>query len=303
MKNQVPFSVKIRFVELVEQGYSISHIASFFDISRKTVYKWLARYRLQGKPGLTPYSRRPHNSPKQLPESVVQQILDLRQKERIGPQRIALRLGLKHTSVYRVLCRHNMAHLRPKRPRTIRRYEKEYPGELMHLDIKKLVPLRRGLSYEHQFAVLDDFSREAYTQIYPVATTKAAADFLVNAIGYYQYPVRAVLTDNAFCFTMRHALHAERITLFSKTCDYLGIKHRLLQPYRPESNGKVERFFRTVDEECYDRVRLKNSKHRSQVLSKFVYYYNNERIHLSLKGMTPVQKRIEYFTTVTDVLE
>jgi transposase InsO family protein len=302
MENSVPYSVKIRFVELVEQGTSVSRIASLFNISRKTVHKWLARYESDGEAGLKDISRRPHHSPNRLSDALIRQIIALRRKERIGPQRIALRLGLSHASVYRTLCRHGMAYLRPKKPRIIRRYEKDYPGELMHLDIKKLVPLRRGTSPEHQFAVLDDFSREVYSRIYPVATTKAATDFLLNSLGYYQYPVRAVLTDNAFCFTMRHALHAERTTLFARTCDHLGIKHHLLRPYHPETNGKVERFFRTVDEECYDRVRLRNSEHRSRILEHFVWYYNNERAHLSLSGLTPVQRRIKYFASVTDVL-
>ncbi len=302
MDHSIPLSVKVRFIELVEQGTSVSRIASLFNISRKTVYKWLTRYESDGDPGLTEISRRPHYSPNRLPESLVRQILEIRRKERIGPQRIALRLRLSHMGVYRTLCRHNMAHLRPKKPRIIRRYEKEYPGELMHLDIKNLVPLRRGMPPEHQFAVLDDFSREAYSRIYPVATTKAAADFLLNSLGYYQYPVRAVLTDNALCFTMRHAMYAERTTLFARTCTQLGIKHRLLRPYHPETNGKVERFFRTVGEECYERVRFKDSEHRSKVLEDFVYYYNNERAHLGLGGLTPVQRRIEYFKSVTDVL-
>lgn len=304
MRSRTPFTVKIRCIELINNGNSITDIATLFDLSRKTIYKWLNRYQKHGLKGLADHSTRPRCSPEALSDLHVQQIVSLRVKEKIGPARIALRLGLSHSSVYRTLCRQGLQYLNPKRPKKKpRRYEKTYPGELWHLDTKTLVPLRRGYPKEHQFAILDDYSREAFCRIYPAATTGAATDFLQLALKYYNYPVKAVLTDNAFCFSMRYANYSDRLTLFSRTCQQLGIRHYLLRPYHPETNGKVERFFRTVNDECFSRLHLRNSGHRSQVLDDFVHYYNFNRPHLSLKGLTPVQRRTNYFNSVTDVLE
>lgn len=303
MEYRIPIEVKMRCIELIQQDHPISEIAELFDVSRKTVHKWFNRYRTDGMSGLKDCSTRPYRSPSRLPDNTLSNILDLRKRKRLGPMRIALRLGLSQSSVYRTLCRYDQQYLHPKRPRMIMRYEKNFPGELWHLDTTLLVPLRRGQPKEHPFAVLDDFSREVFSRIYPTASTKAATDFLLAALKYYAYDVKAVLTDNAFCFTMRYATHCDRTTLFAKTCSQLGIRHQLLRPYHPESNGKVERFFRTVNEECYNCIRLKNSSHRRQVLQSFIYYYNHQRPHLGLGGLTPIQRRKMYFETVTDVLK
>ncbi len=303
MESRKPIEIKIRCIELIQQGHGISDIAKIFKLSRKTLYKWLNRYQKDKINGLKDHTTRPHHYPYSLSEQQVKQILFIRKKEHIGPARIALRLNLSHSSVYRTLCRNQLQYLHPKERKVIHRYEKEYPGELWHLDIKNLVPLRRGQPKEHQFAILDDFSREAFCRIYPAATTKSATDFLMGALKYYQYPVKAILTDNALCFSMRFAAHSDRSTLFTQTCLQLGIRHQLIRPYHPQTNGKVERFFRTVNEECYNRTRLSNAQHRSKVLDNFVHYYNHQRPHLSLGGLTPIQRKNIYFNSVTDVLE
>ncbi|MGH2628616.1 MAG: IS481 family transposase [Anaerolineales bacterium] len=295
MPPSVGLDLKLRCVRLIEEGHAVGEVAGLFDLSRKTVHKWLGRYRAMGVDGLAELSRRPHSSPNQLSRRAVQQILRLRRRDRRGPWHIAQQLDLSASSVYRTLCRHGMQNLRPKQHREVHRYEKAAPGELLHLDIKELVPLRRRTAPEQQFAVLDDYSREAFSQIYPEATTRAATDFLLRALRYYRYPVQAVLTDNALCFTMRHAYHPERTTLFAKTCDQLGIRHRLLRPRHPETNGKVERFFRTVGEECYETIHFRSSQHRAPALNDFIRYYNHRRPHFSLGGLTPVERRKQYF--------
>ena len=297
--SRIPLVMKRRSIELLEEGQSVSAVACLFGWSRQTMSKWWGRYQSAGAEGLADQSTRPRTSPTQLPARAVQQILRLRQRERLGPARIALRLGVSHTSVYRTLCRQGQQYLRPKPSRVVQRYEKATPGELVHLDIKTLVPLRRRTPAEHQFAILDDFSREAFSRIYPVATTQAATDFLLAALRYYRYPVQAILTDNAFCFTMRYAAHAGRTPLFAKTCAELGIRHALIRPHHPQTNGKVERFFRTVNEECYERVRFRDPRHRAVTLADFVRYYNHDRPHLSLGGLTPIQRRQEYFKLST----
>jgi len=291
--------MKQRSIELLEQGQSVSTVASLFGWSRQTMSKWWRRYQGAGIEGLVDHSTRPHTSPTQLSDRVVQRIVGLRQRERLGPARIAWRVGTSHASVYRTLCRQRLQYLRPKAPRLIQRYEKTAPGELLHLDTHTLVPLRRRMPIEYQFAILDDFSREAFSRIYPAATTRAATDFLLAALRYYRYPLQAILTDHAFCFTMRYTAHAERTPLFARTCTELGIRHALIRPYRPQTNGKVERFFRTVNEECYERIRFRNSQHRALSLEGFVRYYNYVRPHLSLGGCTPMQRRQAYFKLST----
>lgn len=300
---RLPFEVKEHMVQLYQQGRSATNICDTLGISRQTLYKWLQRYEAQGASGLQEQSRRPHHSPRQLSPGVEQRIVSLRQRERIGPARIALRIKHSTSTVHRVLKAHQLNQLRPKRPKVVRRYEKDYPGELLHLDIKDLVPLRRGTPKEYQFAIIDDFCREGFSTIYPHKDTQTATDFLRQALAFYPYPVEAILTDNALTFTMRYALHPDRRTRFEKACLAQGIQHRLLRPYRPESNGKVERFFRTVQEECYDTVRLRSTQHRHQVLKEFLRYYNHQRPHLGIGGLTPIQKRKTYFEAVSDVSE
>lgn len=286
---------KLRCIHLIQEGHSVTEVGRLFGRSRKTLHKWLGRYQSQGVEGLVELSRRPHTSPSRLSSRDERKILRLRRQEGMGPWHIAQRLDLSPSSVYRTLCRHGLQHLRPKLPRVVHRYEKAAPGELLHLDIKELVPLRRRTAPEQQFAVLDDYSREAFSRIYPEATTRAATDFLLRALRYYHYPVQAVLTDNALCFTMRHAYHPERTTLFAKTCGELGIRHHLLRPRHPETNGKVERFFRTVNEECYQRIHFRSSHHRVTALETYVRYYNHTRPHFSLGGLTPVDRRKRFF--------
>ena len=125
-------------------------------------------------------------------------------------------------------------------------------------------------------------------------TSATATTFLETVVAALPYRVEAVLTDNAFAFTMRYAHHAERRTRFEQACRSLGIVHHLLRPRRPQSNGKVERFFRTVDDECLALQRRWTFHHRTRAVEAFVRFYNHERPHLSLHGMTPVQRRDGY---------
>lgn len=295
MSTSISLDLRLRCVRLIEDGLSVSEVARLLGMTRPTVYKWFGRYRASGLDGLAELSRRPRSSPGQLSSHAVRQILRLRRQEGRGAWHIAQRLQLSPSSVYRTLCRHGLQHLRAKQARVVHRYEKAAPGELLHLDIKELVPLKRRTPPEHQFAVLDDYSREAFSQIYPEATTRAATDFLQRALRYYRYHVQAILTDNALCFTMRHAYHSERTTLFARTCNQLGIRHHLLRPRHPETNGKVERFFRTVNEECYQRIHFRSSRHRASALEDYIRYYNHDRPHFSLGGLTPVDRRKRFF--------
>lgn len=273
------------------QGRSLSDVSRAFAIPRQVLSRWWQRVVADGLDGLTPRSRRPHRTAA-IPQRMVRRILQLRQ-QRLGPARIAALVGVSATTVHRVLTRHGQARLpRPQR-RPSRRYEKSRPGELLHVDIK-LLPALRNARYDYEFAAVDDFSREAVVAITTEPTSAAATAFLEQVVARLPYRVEAVLTDNALAFTMKRAWHSDRLTRFEQACRSLGITHHLLRPRRPQSNGKVERFFRTVDDECLARQRQWTFTHRSRAVDRFVWFYNHERPHLSLHGMTPVQRRQSY---------
>jgi transposase InsO family protein len=273
------------------QGRSLSDLSREFEIPREVLSRWWQRLATDGLGGLAPRSRRPKRSPATA-QRVVRRILQLRRR-RLGPARIAVLVGVSAKTVHRVLTRHGQARLpRPTRP-PARRYEKSRPGELLHVDIK-LLPALRDARYDYEFAAVDDFSREAIVAITTEQTSAAATTFLEQVVRDLPYRVEAVLTDNAFAFTMRRALHRDRLTRFEQACRSLGIVHHLLRPRRPQSNGKVERFFRTVDDECLALQRRWTFGHRNRAVKRFVWFYNHERPHLSLNGMTPVQRRDSY---------
>jgi transposase InsO family protein len=228
---------------------------------------------------------------------VERQILVLRRRG-WGPARIALAVPAGRMTVHRVLVRHGLNHLRTKRRRVIRRYEKSHPGELLHLDVKYL-PALRNARYDFEFAAVDDYTREAVAWITTEQNSSTATAFLERVLGELTYPVKAVMTDNAWAFTMVKTAHPGRRSRFEQALQTHGINHRLLRPYAPECNGKVERFFRTVDDECLNIHRLFSFGARSKALDHFLWYYNNQRPHLSLGGLTPVQRRQAYFSQPT----
>lgn len=287
---------RAKLMALHQQGIPLTTLSADFGVAREVLGRWWARYRRQDLAGLTPHSRRPHASPSRVSARFEQRILRLR-SQRLSAVRIAHALSIGHSTVQRVLERHGQNQLaRPARPRP-RRYEKQRPGELVHIDLKYLPALRNARN-DFEFAAVDDFSREAVVSIRTEATSVAAASFLEHVAATLPYSIEAVLTDNAFAFTMRHALHCERLTRFQQACAALGIRHHVLRPYAPQSNGKVERFFRTVNDECLHIRPLFTFAARSRAVEDFVWYYNHERPHLSLGGMTPVARRKLYFRQV-----
>lgn len=294
MPRGVAHSLELRsfLIGLHVQGRSLSDLSREFEVPREVLSRWWQRVQADGLDGLTPRSRRPRRS-RTLSNAAVRRILQLRRR-RLGPARIAPLVGVSAKSVHRVLVRHGQARLSQPRRRPAKRYEKSRPGELLHVDIKVL-PALRNARYDYEFAAVDDFSREAVVAITTEQTSAAATTFLEHVVARLPYRIEAVLTDNAFAFTMKQAWHHDRLTRFEQACRHLGITHHLLRPYRPQSNGKVERFFRTVDDECLALQRQWTFAHRNRAVDRFVWFYNHERPHLSLNGMTPVQRRDSYF--------
>jgi transposase InsO family protein len=285
--------LRAKLMALHQQGVPFTALSAEFGVPREVLSRWWKRYEAEDLAGLQPHSRRPHSSPTEISARLQRHVLALR-AQRLSAAVIAHRLDLGHGTVQRLLAAHGVNRLpRPVRPKP-KRYEKQRPGELVHIDFKYL-PALRNARHDFEFAAVDDFSREAVVWIATDATSVTATAFLERVSAALPYPIEAVLTDNAFAFTMRHARYAERLTRFQQACATLGITHYLLRPYAPQSNGKVERFFRTVDDECLHIRPLFTFAARSRAVDDFVWYYNHERPHFSLAGMTPVGRRKLYF--------
>lgn len=220
--------------------------------------------------------------------------MELRSK-RLGPLRLAPFVGAPSTTIYRHLCRHGMGRLaKPTRPPVIR-YEADAPGDLIHLDVLHLFALR-GQKPAYQFTVVDDHSRMAFALIAPRRTTQAALETLVRAREYFGFPIKRVLTDNDVTFAWTPRLGwkgpAGGRGRFSNTLQELGIKHSRTRIGRPQTNGKVERFHRTIKEELYRVHELFSSEEeRRAELVGYLDFYNNHRPHTAIKGLTPVQRR------------
>ena len=280
-------------MKMHRQGKSLAVLSRETGIARPVLARWWMRYQQQGRAGLQPRSRRPRHSPGRLTHGICAQILELRERG-WGPARIALALGIGHSSVHRVLLRHGRNRLRVPERKIFRRYEKNRPGERVHLDLKYLYRWK-NTQREYAFAAVDDFSPEAFAPIRPDRRSRDAAAFLEQLVTELPYRIEAVRTDHDLIFTMRYAFHAQRQTRFQQACRSLGIAHWRARPRHPQTNGKVERFFRTLDDECFAVYRPRSSKTRLRVLDEFLRYYNHQRPHLSLHGLTPVERRQAYF--------
>jgi len=292
-----PYSLDFRMAMMKQhaQGRPFAALSRETDVPRDVLRRWWQRYARGGARALQPGSRRPRRSPTRVPPTTEAQILALRAAG-LGPARIALHVGPSVSAVYRTLVRHGQNQLHPAVPRPVHRYEKARPGELVHVDLKYLPALENRAEFE--FAAVDDFTREAVVWIAGARTAWNATTFLEHLVAALPYPIEAVLTDNDLVFTMRCAYYRHRRTRFEQACQSLGIRHRLLRPRAPESNGKVERFIKTVDDECLAVRQPETCAARTDAVGAFVWYYNHERPHLSLAGLTPVQRRDAYFAQV-----
>ncbi len=287
---------------VVEDNWPLRRAAERFQVSPTTAQRWADRYRQFGEVGMRDRSSRPRTSPRRTPTRTERRIIKVRLLRRWGPARIAGLLRLVPSTVHRVLTRFGLArlaHLDRATGRVIRRYEREKPGELVHVDIKKLgnIPdggghkvlgrqagrkTRSGAGYSYIHTAVDDHSRLVYSEIHTDEKKETATGFWQRAQAFFTQTgitVERVLTDNGSCYRSRDWRDALAAA---------GIAHKRTRPYRPQTNGKVERFNRTLlDEWAYARV-YRTDAARTRALDRWLHGYNHHRAHTALGGQTPM---------------
>ncbi|MFD3924459.1 IS481 family transposase, partial [Streptomyces sp. NPDC058595] len=292
-------------VERVRSGRPVAHVAAEMGVSRATAYKWMSRWRAEGPAGLHDRSSRPHTTPHRTPADIEARVCDLRQARKLGPARIGPILRLPASTVHRILTRHRLNRLawldRPTGT-VIRRYERDRPGELIHIDVKKLGRIPdggghkmlgrqagrpiRGMGFDYVHSAVDDHSRLAYSEIHPDEKVATCAAFLTRAAAFFHRQgitrIERVLTDNAWAYRKGLA--------WKNALADLGATGKLTRPYRPQTNGKVERFNRTLLEEwAYLRPYTSNTE-RTVALADFLHTYNHHRSHTALAGHPPITR-------------
>ena len=292
----------LRRVEMVqditERGLPASKAAANHGVSAVTARKWHARYLAGGAAALLDKSSRPALSPRSIEPGLAMTIVELRRKLFLQA-RIAAYTGVSKATVSRVLRRAGLSRLSDLGPKEdVHRYERETPGELLHIDINRLgrfdkvghrntgdrTQRARDIGWDHVFVAVDDHSRIAFTQVYPDETKESAASFLRAAVGYFstlRIPVQRVLTDNGKSF------HSH---LFGATCLELGIAQKFTRAYRPQTNGKAERFIQSALREwAYGRV-YETSEHRQAALPVWTHFYNWHRPHHGIDLKPPMSR-------------
>jgi transposase InsO family protein len=290
-----------RIVRLIESGQTPKAVAEAAGVCPRTVRKWVDRYHREGLAGLNDRSSRPHRLHRPTPEAIVGQVEALRHQRHTGKQ-IAAETGLSPATVSRVLRRlglNKLSALEPAEP--VRRYERDHPGELIHIDIKKLgrigsvghritgrypgaINRHHGIGWEFVHVCIDDASRVAFVQVMPSERKESAVAFLEAAVGYFaKLGIRSerVMTDNGACY---------RSKAFRTACGRLGLRQIFTKPYTPKTNGKAERFIQTALREWAYARAYHNSDQRSAELPHWLYRYNWHRPHGSLKANTPISR-------------
>ncbi len=301
---------------VVDDGWPLRRAAQRFQVSPTTAARWASRYRLHGPAGMTDRSSRPHHSPARTPTRTERRIIKVRVLRRWGPARIGYLLGLHPSTVHRVLTRYRLARLRWLDRAThtpIRRYEHAEPGDLVHLDVKKLGKIPDGggwrklgrtignrnsqahkpttdrngygnpvRGYHYLHTALDDHSRLAYTELLTDERKDTAAAFWTRANAWFTshgIVIRKVLTDNGSCYRSRTFAEA------------LGsVVHKRTRPYRPQTNGKVERFHRTLADEWAYAQLYRSDGQRCAAFTSWLHTYNHHRGHTALAGHPPASR-------------
>ena len=289
---------RLLLCQRIEAGWPVAHAAKSMGMSRNRAHVWWRRFQLEGVAGLEDRSSRPHRSPARTRPSRERRILQLRRSRGLGPARIAGIVGLPASTVQAVLVRHGLNRLdhldRPTRA-PIRRMEMDRPGELVHVDVKKLGRIPRGggwrthgrrarpnniranrVGYAFVHSAVDAYSRLAYSELLADEQATTAAAFWARAVTFFAdhgITVERVLTDNGSCYRSRHFAAALG-----------GVRHSRTQPYRPATNGKVERFNRTLQAEWAYARPWSSDGQRTRALARWLHTYNHHRHHTAVGG-------------------
>ena len=296
-----PFGRRLLVDRIEVLGWPVAHAAEAAGVSRQTAYRWLLRWRSEGEAGLDDRSSRPNNCPTRLSEEVEQAVIKDRVTEKEGPYLMAGRFGMPRSTIYAVLRRRGLSRLR-NLDRTTGipiRYVKDCPGELVHVDIKKLGRIPDGggwkvngrpardqtqkVGYEFCHSMVDDHSRVAYTEVLDKEDTEATAGFMLRAAQWFAslgFRIDRVMTDNAFVYT--------RSRQFAVVLDTIGATHKRIRPYRPQTNGKVERFHQTLANGWAYKRPYQTNQERRDALADFISSYNRTRPHSELGGQPPM---------------
>ena len=305
---------------IVDDDWKPARAAERYDVSWKTAKKWADRYEAEGPAGMLDRSSRPHHQPNRTPAPVVRKIVHLRWKQRLGPVEIGDRLGMASSTVHAVLvrCRLNkLTHIDRATGEPIRRYEHERPGDLIHVDVKKLGRVPDGGGWRHVgrqqglrnrsattvrtagarnvhgnplmgtcylHTVIDDHSRVAYVEAHDDETKETATEVLRNAVAWFAdrgVTVPRVLSDNGSCYKSH---------LWRDTCVELGITPKKTRPYRPQTNGKIERFHRTLAEGWAFKKFYSSENVRLAALPAWIHEYNHHRPHNAIGGSAPITR-------------
>jgi transposase InsO family protein len=289
---------RLRMVQAVLTGETIAEVAHRFAVDRKTVRKWVQRYREGGEAALVDRSSRPRRSPGRTARSTCQRIVLLRQRRRTMAV-IARRLAVSLSTVRRVLARAGLSRLSALDPLPLPvRYERAAVGELLHIDIKRLGGIRgvghrisgdrghraRGVGWDVTYVAIDDHSRVSFAQVLPAERADCAAAFLQQALAYYArlgIRIQRLMTDNGKVFDSH---------VFVQVCQRHGIKRLHTRAYRPQTNGKAERFIQTALREWAYARAYRRSAERTAYLPRWLHHYNWHRPHSSLGGATPISR-------------
>lgn len=292
------FESRCRAVQAVLAGVTGGAVARKHGVSRATVYRWWRRYRMEGWGGLRDRPSTPHRQPRRTAPEVEARILTAREQSGDGPLTLAAKLGLAASTVGKVLRRWGCSR-RPRAPRPpVVRYERERPGELLHVDIKKLGRFwqagkrvhgderqrNRHAGWQYLHVAVDDHSRLAYAEVLTSECAEDAVAFLRRALAWYRgqgVMVEALLTDNGVAYRSRR---------WREACVSLGLHHLRTRPYTPRTNGKAERFIQTLLRQWAYRYVYPTSAHRTRALPGWLRWYNRRRPHGSLGGRPPVTR-------------
>lgn len=311
---------RLRLAQLVvDHGWTYAAAAKMFMVSARTAKKWADRYRAEGPSGMTDRSSRPHTSPTQTSPPLVRRIVRLRRRHRLGPVQIAGRLGMAASTVHAVLVRckiNRLSRIDRVTGEPLRRYEHPHPGSLIHVDVTKFANIpdgggwrylgrqqgrrnqeatarrtgQRGKAYRPTIGtafvhtVIDDHSRTAYAEICTDEKATTAIGVLERAVAWFAergVTIERVLSDNGSAYKS----HAWR-----DACAELGISPRRTRPYRPQTNGKIERFHRTLADGWAYARRYESTRQRDDALPGWLHFYNHHRAHSAIGGRPPVTR-------------